>query len=298
MTGANKTILFVPGIRPKPPAADHQEALNRCLLEGVRQVRPAVASQMPADLLQVVPWSFEFYRVHGDIEADRSAINALLQKQGPTATDAADAASTKRRFYRWLYSLADSMPLIGRMLAPEALTLRLREIGRYFSNSDDVAIRIRLMVKEALLQAWQENRKVMLVGHSFGSVIAYDALWELSHVDGVENMLDTFVTMGSPMGLRYVRRGLLGAGQKGTNHYPTNIRRWRNIAAIGEVTAHHPELRVMQEEMAADGWLEEASTHDEAINFFRGPDGLNVHKCYGYFYNHETARVIADWWES
>ena len=270
MIGGNKTIIFVPGIRPKPPAKDHQEALWRCLTEGVRQIRPAVADSMRQNpgAFNVVPWSFEFYRIHGDIEPDQPAINALLQKGQHDSADIEDASSLSRRLHRWLYSVADSLPFVGRLFAPESLQLRLREIGRYFNNSDLVADRIRLMVKASLLQAWQENKKVMLIGHSFGSVIAYDALWELGHQDAVENILDTFVTMGSPMGLRYVQRELKGSGLKGPKHYPINIRRWRNIAAVGEITAHHPALREMQQTMAADGWLDEISNHDEAVNFF------------------------------
>ncbi len=300
MKSGAKTIIFVPGIRPKPPAHDHQDALWRCLLEGVRRQRPDVAADMQsqAGAFKVVPWSFEYYRVHGDISVDLPAIDELLAKPEATPADVADAASWQRRLQRKLYSLADAMPLFGNLFAPDSLRIRLSEIGRYFKNSDQAADRIRLMVKDALLQAWQDNRKVMLIGHSFGSVIAYDTLWELGHVDGVENRLDTFISMGSPMGLRYIRKDLKGAGMVGSKAFPINIRRWRNIAAVGEVTAQHPALPEMQRKMAAAGWLEENSNHAEAVTFFRGPGGLNVHKCYGYFYNPETARIIADWWDS
>ncbi|MDG1463106.1 MAG: hypothetical protein P8R04_05990 [Gammaproteobacteria bacterium] len=300
MIGENKAIIFVPGIRPKPPAKHHQEALWRCLTERVRQIRPMVADSMCQNpsAFSVVPWSFEFYQMHGDIESDRAAINALLKKSQHNTIDIEDARSLSRRIHRWLYSVADSLPFIGRLFAPESLRLRLREIGRYFNNSDLVADRIRVMVKAELLKAWQENKKVMLIGHSFGSVIAYDALWELGHQDAVDNILDVFISMGSPMGLRYVQRDLKGSNLKGVRHYPNNIRCWRNIAAIGEITAHHPALIEMQQAMAADGWLDEISNHDEAVNFFRGSGGLNVHKCYGYFYNAETARIVADWWEA
>jgi|TARA_B110000914_G_scaffold185062_1_gene168548 pimeloyl-ACP methyl ester carboxylesterase len=300
MSVSNKVIIFVPGIRPKPPAKDHQDALWRCLLAGVEQLNPATAESMAQAQgpFQVVPWSFEYYRVHADITPDLPGIEALLKKAEPSRADLAEAGSLQRRFQRWLYSIGDSMPFIGRLFASEPLRLRLSEIARYFDNSDRVADRMRFMVKAALLKAWQENKKVMLIGHSFGSVIAYDALWELGHVEGIEDTLDTFISMGSPMGLSYVRRDLKGARYKGAKQFPINIRYWRNIAAIGEVTAHHPALKEMQQTMAAAGWLNEASNHNEAVNFFRGPDGLNVHKCYGYFYNAETAQIIVDWWNA
>jgi hypothetical protein len=29
--------------------------------------------------------------------------------------------------------------------------------------------------------------------------------------------------------------------------------------------------------------------------YFRGPDGLNVHKCYGYMANQQTGAALAAW---
>jgi len=298
MSTGSRVIIFVPGIRPKPPVGDHRAALWRCLTESVQQVRPIVASAMQQhpDAFQVVPWSFEFYRTHQDFGIDEPHLERLLEKPGPSEADRQEAGSFSRRFKRWLYAVADTMPAIGRLFAPAALHLRLKEINRYFNDTDEAGTRIRQHVKDALLKAWQKDQKVMLIGHSFGSVIAYDALWELAHADDVENMLDCFVSMGSPMGLGYVRSDLRGAKEKGARRFPSNIRRWFNIAAVGEVTAHHPALREMQDEMAANGWLEEARNLNEVVTFFRGPDGLNVHKCYGYLYNEDTAHLVADWW--
>ena len=46
MSVSNKVIIFVPGIRPKPPAKDHQDALWRCLLAGVELLSPETAESM------------------------------------------------------------------------------------------------------------------------------------------------------------------------------------------------------------------------------------------------------------
>jgi hypothetical protein len=34
------------------------------------------------------------------------------------------------------------------------------------------------------------------------------------------------------------------------------------------------------------------------VNPFRGQEGLNAHKCYGYFVNAATGAAIADWWRA
>jgi len=64
--------------------------------------------------------------------------------------------------------------------------------------------RIRELVLEALREADEQPGPHVLVGHSLGSVIAYDAL---TAVDGVPPV-DAFVTIGSPLGISEVREGL------------------------------------------------------------------------------------------
>ena len=44
------------------------------------------------------------------------------------------------------------------------------------------------------------------------------------------------------------------------------------------------------------GLVERITDHVNLVNYFRGPDGLNVHKCYGYMVNERTGAVIADCW--
>ncbi len=49
-------------------------------------------------------------------------------------------------------------------------------------------------------------------------------------------------------------------------------------------------------EMLDLGLVERITDHINLVNYFRGPDGLNVHKCYGYMVNERTGAVIADCW--
>ncbi len=59
--------------------------------------------------------------------------------------------------------------------------------------------------------------------------------------------------------------------------------------------------RSMADDFAAmvDGQLIDSITdRTDLQTYFRGPHGLNVHKCYGYMANVEIGRVIVNWLEA
>ena len=146
-----------------------------------------------------------------------------------------------------------------------------------------------------LLAASGGQHPVLLIGHSMGSVIAYDALWELSHSHGNPVSIDLFLTMGSPLGQRFMQRRVNGHDRTGADRYPRNIRRWKNLTAKGDLTAINPWLADDFGEMLELG-LVESIDDEEIFNFFRLNGELNVHAEYGYLTNEKTALTIAEWW--
>jgi hypothetical protein len=135
----------------------------------------------------------------------------------------------------------------------------------------------------------------MLIGHSLGSVIAYDVLWDLSRRQSSEVRIDHFVTLGSPLGLNFVKHRMLCAQHPEINRYPSNIRKWTNLSAVGELTALDRTFADDYRPMLEGGLVESITDHIELMNYFRGPEGLNVHRCYGYAVNEITGGVIAEW---
>ena len=82
----------------------------------------------------------------------------------------------------------------------------------------------------------------MLIAHSMGSVIAFEALRQTSHDDGPVVAVDLLLTMGSPLGQRYIQKRLEGHDKTGILRWPNNIRRWINLTAVGDLTAIDPIL--------------------------------------------------------
>jgi hypothetical protein len=294
---AHPLVIYIPGLLPKPEAEKHREALLRCLLAGLRRVDAPVADAIEAThgSFDIVSWTYDFYRKHRDIDIDSAAIEAVILQTEASATDIAEASAWSRRLTRWIYTLGDMLPFLIPHLASERMEVHLRDLLRYEHNKNGIADHVRRMLKVPLLAASGGQHPVLLIGHSMGSVIAYDALWELSHSHGNPVNIDLFLTMGSPLGQRFMQRRINGHDRSGADRYPRNIRRWKNLTAIGDLTAIDPWLANDFGEMLELG-LVESIDDEEIFNFFRLNGELNVHAEYGYLSNEKTALTIAKWW--
>ena len=292
-------ILFVPGLLPKPEPALHKDALERCLLEGVRRADSSVAESIRASdhSFDIVSWTYDFYREHRDFELDRAAIDAAIEQQIASENDIREATAFLRRITRWLYRLRDMLPFLIPHLATERMELHIRDLLRYVHNSNGIADHVREMLKMPLRAAWESKRPILLLAHSMGSVIAYDSLWEMTHNDKDDLKVDLFLTMGSPLGQNYLKKRIMGNNTTGPARYPDNIRHWINLSAIGDMTALDRELKADFGEMLEFGLVD--SIDDRSLlNFFRLDGNLNVHAEYGYLVNASTGKVIVDWWQS
>jgi surfactin synthase thioesterase subunit len=291
-------LLYVPGLKPKPEFSVHREQILRCMLEGVRRIDADTAAEMAKDehFFDIVSWTYDFYGTHRDINLDLADIEAVLKKTDASARDKQIATSWKRRFIRSLYRAADQLPFLIPQVANEDVELQLRDLRRYTKNVDDIAEIIRREVKIRLRAAAGAGRPILLYGHSMGSVIGYDTLWQLSHEPGEDVRIDLMVTTGSPLGQKLIQRRLKGSRKEGIERYPGNIRRWTNIGAIGELTAIDMALKNDFAEMIRLGLVEDIEDL-ETYNYYHMNGVLNVHAEYGYLVNEVTATIIRNWWK-
>ena len=290
-------ILYIPGLLPKPEPDVHRSALRRCLLAGLERVDAEVAEELRKDerCFDLIAWTYDFYREHRDYSIDTGSVDALLAQIDPTELDIVEASTRMKRFMRWIYRTGDLFPFLIPHLASERVEIHLRDLRRYTRNSNAIGDHTREMLKLPMRAAAEMDRPILLLAHSMGSVIAYDSLWEMSH-DGRDDLtLDLLVTMGSPLGQTYVQRRLLGNSESGAKRYPSNISRWVNLAAVGDMTAVDPVLADDFAGMLKLGLV--GSIEDiEIFNAFRLDGVLNEHAEYGYLINKVTAKLIADWW--
>jgi hypothetical protein len=292
-------VLYIPGLLPKPEPGVHKVALRRCLVEGLRRLDPTIANEFAnaERSFDVVAWTYDFYREHRDFSLDAKSIDALIEQLESREEDISEASSRGKRLLRWAYRVGDMFPFLIPHLASERVELHLRDLRRYVRNGNAIGDHTREMLKMPLRAATEAGRPILLIAHSMGSVIAYDTLWEMSHGSRDNVNISRLVTTGSPLGQDYLQRRIFGHGNSDVARYPTNISRWINLAAVGDMTAIDPVLKNDFGEMIELGLVDDIEDI-EVFNHFRLNGELNVHAEYGYLINEVTAGIVAEWWRA
>jgi len=157
--------------------------------------------------------------------ADRHAASravALLDHQ----PDGAQGSDNRRRAVAALAGLTWFAPG-GMAFAERFVNRSLRQVTRYFT---DEGIR-EAAIGRVLALVGPETR--VIVGHSLGSVVAYEAAHQLTAP------LQLMLTLGSPLGLRAIIHQRLRP-QPPT--VPPTVRRWVNITARDDLIAAESDL--------------------------------------------------------
>ncbi|MFJ8080119.1 hypothetical protein ACIQ6Y_05750 [Streptomyces sp. NPDC096205] len=122
---------------------------------------------------------------------------------------------------------------------PEKVVIWLvRQVRRYLDPDDEV----RVCAQQRFERVVTPDTRVV-VAHSLGSVVAYEAL--CAHP---EWNIDTFVTLGSPLGLGVIRDRLQSPADKAWPH----VRSWVNIAAEEDPVALVKKLGPLFDERVDD----------------------------------------------
>jgi predicted alpha/beta hydrolase family esterase len=90
---------------------------------------------------------------------------------------------------------------------------------RRYQRDDDLAAAVRFQLEKTI-----GTRTRVLIGHSLGSLVAYEYL--CLHPD---SGVDTLITLGSPLALRSIQDSLRTAGADGRPMAPPGLVRWVNV---------------------------------------------------------------------
>src|ERR1043166_3121339 len=147
---------------------------------------------------------------------------ARVEPQVP-GPDSKDKLRTPNIVQRALNALSNSKFFVD--LAEGALIGNLKQVRLYFDPESDIRARIQGRVSNLV----KPDTRV-LIGHSLGSVVAYEALY--AHPDCP---IRTFITLGSPLGIRNLIFDRLNPlPVEGVGVWPGKIQRWINIADGGD----------------------------------------------------------------
>lgn len=173
-----------------------------------------------------------------------------------------------------------------------------RDFGEYL-RGEDYANVARDRVIDALATMLERDDRTMLVAHGTGSAIAWDALWALSHDDALQRRVqgrkvEVFVTLGSPLGDRHIRKRLYGSGEPADSRFPTNVISWHNVSAEDDYTCHDNTLaddfRQMMSEHVVSA-VKDYKICNHAVRY----GCSNPHSSVGYYIHPRMAKIIADW---
>ena len=255
-------IIYVPGKNPKPRPTEHREQLWRCLTHGVRSVNADAGRAMAAEpsMFVLAAWNHNYYGKYSELAKDLPWIATLLEQYEPTERDRSEARTWSRWMVRLMYTLGDRFHSLIPLIPDRRIKAMIADTTPYFENCDGVASRIREIVKQPLRTAMLNNERILLIGHSMGSVIAYDALWELSYLEKLHHKIELFLTLGSPLGMHYVQNHLLGFKGKGKS-YPHTVNRWKNVASVGDLVSVDSTISDDFFPMLRDGAIEQTEDY-------------------------------------
>lgn len=154
--------------------------------------------------------------------------------------------------------------------------------------------RFARQVRSRLIERLEEfrNHRILLVAHSMGSVIAYDAL-RLLERDAPGLKVEHLVTAGSPLGLAKVKLKI--EAECGVARVPNNVEHWTNLADGNDIVA---VTGALADDFVPSDTGVEVVDH-RIVNDYRRPTGEpNHHKSYGYLRTPEFSKIARGFLES
>jgi len=116
---------------------------------------------------------------------------------------------------------------VGMALAERTIRRDLAQVSRYFTDEA-----VRTAAQKQVMHLVDERTKVV-IGHSLGSVVAYEVAHSLGQA------LPLLITLGSPLGLQSIVYQRLRPQPPG---YPPAVQHWVNVADRDDLVAAEPDL--------------------------------------------------------
>ena len=305
-----RCILLVHGRDFKPAAEALLDLSGAALRAGVERDYPdalATLDEVQKDLAYFGDLSNAVLESHGktydeslDIGDRHNALQALRaiparKRFGIRQYDNLPGKSAVREFVADL-----AAPLFNTMgLSLPLISCISKDCAEYLQGKTPYAAQVRERVRDRLCAALDRDDHIMLMSHGLGCVAAYDVLWELSHEPQYQDKygsakIDTWVTLGAPLGDNGLRKRLLGAKEKPQSRYPTNVISWHNVAAEDDYTCHDNTLADDFKQMLGKrlvSAVKDYRIYNLAVRYGKS----NPHSSIGYYIHPRVAKIVVDW---
>ena len=283
MTHQDRTIIFIHGIGGKPPREPY-------LREWIAALRHSLWVDIPDDAFRMAYWA-DLRALPAAGETQRELIRALpaVQRAALLATKSEKKALLSPRekalfgARRGLVGLARRLlrraAVVAEPLIRQFLDRFVDDLYGYFYE-EGKRHEISEVLTTELLSASDAGRRIALIAHSMGTVIALDVLNRL------DLPIDAFVTMGSPLGSDYIQHKL------GSPSYPPHVRRWLNVFD-GTDPVTLPDQRLWNDYTLDGARL----IVDKMVRENFSPQGdRDPHHWFGYLTSQEVGDFISHFW--
>ena len=181
-------------------------------------------------------------------------------------------------------------------LGRAALQLILPHSVHYWTEESEYRRTMQDRLLRVLRSVLQQDNDVLLISHGFGSVLAYDCLWRLSHEaeHRTPGRVNTWLTLGSPLADNTVRSRLLGRSAAESQRYPANLINWHNVAAEDDYLCHDETVAndyAAMLERRQLSVLQDHLVYNLAVRYGRS----NPHNSFGYLVHPKVATLLVQW---
>ena len=293
-----KIIIGIHGIGNKPPAKILRQWWLESIYEGLKKNNYSTSGFN----FELVYWADILHKLPLDPEDnDRKKTGYMQEKYIAEGMPVINySTGFRQKAIDYLEKYYDKL-IINRVLtsASETITelfihLHMKDLESYYSSTYIENNGSRQLVREAIIERLisvlrkHKNKKIMLVAHSLGTVIIYDALNK--KIPDLE--IDTLVTIGSPLGQKFVLDNYKKQKTNGSVNklrVPDNIKKhWYNLADLEDQVALKHRLSGLYEKNSNN--LEVTDILVKNNYSYHGKQ--NPHKSFGYLRTPEFAEII------
>ena len=281
----NGRILWIHGMGEKPPP-------ERELARTWRALSEALWLDIPAEAYSIAYWADLRIPTNAGppSDADRSLLSRLPVRQRASlgwAVGGLGAYLHRPDLLLWnilerirrvtRLALARTENLAGPRL-DHVLDELLGDLGPYLEEQT------RGPIMDRMIARLDEERKLgplCVISHSAGTVVALDAIL---HWGGD---VDTFVTMGAPLGWEYVKDKL------GSPAFPSNVRHWLNLYdRLDDVAIRDHCMAAVYPTVTGARYVADHAVRDN----YSSHGERDPHNWFGYLSSPEVADLVGKFW--
>ena len=293
---SSRILIGIHGLSRKPEEAPHTLDWKRAICEGL--VRNAAANIKPDRLdFELVYWADwlglaplkpeEDTEPYSEVGGSGPFPSHQLRFTDTATRIALDTLAEPIDLAKGAPSLDSIRRLVGLDdLGAALLQKRLVDLGTYYREKDKRDL-LRKRLADKLTK--HKDKRIMLVAHSMGSIVAYDVLRDLGRVEP-DLVVEHFVTLGSPLGMPYVLKNI--RTENPSARTPSMVRRWSNLADRRDPVAIDVHLRDEFEPNDRGVAVEDALVVNGYLAPPNPPGKANHHKIYGYLRAPEFTQLV------